>query len=45
MFQTKVVGKIEKLILSSVTFFRKSCHLWNNVEKYGTARDDTDYNI
>ena len=26
-------------------FFRKSCHLWNNVEKYGRARQATGYNI
>jgi hypothetical protein len=26
-------------------FFRKSCSLWDNVEKYGTARDATDINI
>jgi hypothetical protein len=26
-------------------FFRKSCRLWDNVEKYGTARQATDDNI
>jgi hypothetical protein len=26
-------------------FFFKSCRLWDNVEKYGTARQDTDDNI
>jgi hypothetical protein len=26
-------------------FFRKSCRLWDNVEKYGTARQATDGNI
>jgi hypothetical protein len=26
-------------------FFRKSCRLWDNVEKYGTARQVTDDNI
>jgi hypothetical protein len=26
-------------------FFRKSCRVWNNVAKHGTARQDTDYNI
>jgi hypothetical protein len=26
-------------------FFWESCHLWDNVEKYGTARRDTDGNI
>ena len=32
MFQTKAVEKIKTHILSSVTFFRKSCRLWDNVE-------------
>ena len=36
-FQTKVVQKIETHILCSVTFFRKSCRLWDNVEKYFTT--------
>ena len=35
MFQTKFVEKIKTHILSSVTFFRKSHRLWDNVEKYG----------
>jgi hypothetical protein len=26
-------------------FFQKSCRLWDNVEKYGRARQDTDDNI
>ena len=26
-------------------FFRKSCHLWNEVEKYGGAREATDDNV
>ena len=35
MFQTKVVEKIKTYILCSVNFFfRKSCRLWDNVEKY-----------
>jgi hypothetical protein len=33
----KVVEKIKTYILCSLTFFRKSCRLWDNVEKYGTA--------
>ena len=33
MFQTKAVQKIKTHILCSVTFFRKSCRLWDNVEK------------
>jgi hypothetical protein len=28
-----------------VNFFPKSCRLWDNVEKYGTARQATDDNI
>jgi hypothetical protein len=28
----------------SITFSRKSCRLWDNVEKYGTARQATDDN-
>jgi len=37
MFQTKVVEKIKTHILYSITFFRKSCRLWYNTEKYCTA--------
>jgi len=33
MFQTKVVQKLETHILCSMTIFRKSCRLWDNVEK------------
>ena len=43
MFQTKVVGKIKAHILFSVTFFLKSCCLWDNVGKFRRvrkARDD-----
>jgi hypothetical protein len=42
VFQTKLVEKFKTLILCSITFFRKSCLLWNNVEKYGIARQATD---
>jgi hypothetical protein len=42
MFQTKVVEKIKTHILYSVTFFRKSGRLWDNVEKYCTAGQATD---
>ena len=42
IFQTKVVGNIKASILCSVTFSRKSCHLWDNAEKYGTAREAAD---
>ena len=41
----KVVQKLKTHILFSVTFFPlKSCHLWDNVEKCGTARQATDSN-
>jgi hypothetical protein len=33
MFQTKAVEKIKTHILCSITFFRKLCRLWDNVEK------------
>jgi hypothetical protein len=45
MFQTNVVEKIRTHILCLITFFRKSCRLRDNVEKYGTARQATDDNI
>jgi hypothetical protein len=45
MFQTKVVEKIKTHFLCSITFSRKSCRLWDNVEKYGRARQATDNNI
>ena len=38
----KVVEKIATHILCSVTFFRKSCRLLDNVEKYGGDRKATD---
>jgi len=41
MFQTKVVEKIKTHILCFVIFFRKSCHLWDNVKKYRRARQAT----
>jgi hypothetical protein len=41
MFQTNIVEKIKTHILCSVTFFRKSCHLWDNAEKFGRARGAT----
>jgi hypothetical protein len=44
MFQIKVVQKIKTHILCSVTFYRKSCRLWDNVEKYGGDREDA-YNM
>jgi len=30
MFCTKIVEKIKRYILSSITLFRKSCCLWGN---------------
>ena len=45
MFQTKVVQKIKTHILCSVTFSLKSCRLWDNLEKYCRAGQDTDGNM
>jgi len=45
MFRTKVVEEIKTHILRLVTFFRKSCRLWDNVEKYCTAGQATDDNM
>ena len=45
MFQTKFVEEIKTHIFYSVTFFRKSCNLCDNIVKYGTARQATDDNI
>jgi hypothetical protein len=43
MFQIKVVDKIKTHTVWTVTFFfRKSCHLWDNVEKCGEAREAAD---
>ena len=43
IFQTKAVEKIKTNNLCSINYvFRKSCHLWDNVEKYFTAGQDTD---
>ena len=44
MFQTEVIGKIKTQIICAIIFF-KSCRLWNNVEKYCTARQATDDNM
>jgi len=44
MFRTKAVDKIKTHIYCSVTFSRKSYRLWDNVEKYGRARQATDDN-
>jgi hypothetical protein len=42
VLQTKVVEKIKTRILFSLIYFRKSCRLWANVEKYRRARQATD---
>jgi hypothetical protein len=44
MFQIKVAEKIKIHILCPVIFFRKSCRSWDNVEKYGGAREDANDN-
>jgi hypothetical protein len=38
-------GKHKNTRLCSVTFFRQTWHLWNNVENYGTVGRATDDNI
>jgi hypothetical protein len=43
--QNKAVEKIKTHILCSVTLFRKSCRLWDNVEKYCRAEQATDDNM
>jgi len=45
MLQTEVEEKINKNVLCSVTFSRKSCLLWDNLERYCSAGLDTDDNI
>jgi hypothetical protein len=42
MFRIRAVEKIKIHILCPVTFFRKLCHLWDNVEKYDGAREDVE---
>jgi len=44
MFQTEAAEKTKRYIFCSKTFFRKSCRLWDNVEKYCTAGQPTDDN-
>ena len=44
MFQTKVVEKIKTRIVCLIPFFRKSCRLWDDVEKFSGAREVTDDN-
>jgi hypothetical protein len=45
IFQTEFVNKIKTHILCSITYFRKSCRLWDNVKKYSRAGQATDYYI
>ena len=45
IFQMKVVEKLKTHILCSVAIFRKSCRLWDNVEKYGRAREAVNDNM
>jgi len=40
--QRRVIEEIKTHIFSSVTFFRKSCRLWDSVEKYCRAGQATD---
>jgi hypothetical protein len=43
-FLNKILEKLKAHIFSPVTFFRESCHLWDNVKIYGGARLATDNN-
>jgi len=47
MFQTTFVEEIKTHILYCITFFffRKSCRLWDNMEKYGRAGQVIDDNM
>jgi len=48
MFRKNVVEKIKTDILCSITsffYFRKSCRLWDNVEKYSRTGQVTDENM
>jgi hypothetical protein len=45
MFRRRVVEKIKTHILCSVTFLRKSCRLWDNLDKYCTDGQATDDNM
>ena len=44
-FQTKVLEKIKTRCMFSNFFFRKSCRLWDNVEKCSRTRQAIDGNI
>jgi hypothetical protein len=45
IFRTKFVEKIKTRFVFNNFFFRKSCCLWDNVEKYGTGGQFTDENM
>jgi len=45
MFQTEIVEKIKKKAFYNLFFFRKSCHYWDNVEKYCTTGQIADGNM
>jgi len=34
MSQTDVLEKIKTYVLDFVTFYRESCHMWDDVDKY-----------
>jgi hypothetical protein len=44
MFLTKFVAKSNTHFMFNNFFPRKSCRLWDNVEKYGRTREATDDN-
>jgi hypothetical protein len=44
MFKVKVVEK-NKTFLCSITFFKYSCRLWDNLEKHGGVKQSTDGSI
>jgi len=41
-FSDKILEKIKTHILWSIISARELCHLWDNMEKYGRARQVTD---
>ena len=45
MFHIKFTEEIKTDLLFSTFFFRKSCHLWNYMEKYCRAWQDIDGNM
>jgi hypothetical protein len=45
MPKTKLLEEIKTQILCLTFFFRILCHLWDNVEEYGKARQVIDDNM